>query len=98
MCDNDDVTDDDHPQDAVPVAFCQTRPMRLTEDLRPHSYDELKGRRVRMYVSGFWTEGLFVGADEDSVYLRGELKWRIYPLDAIGEVRVLDDDDGQSVK
>ena len=54
------------------------------------------GRRVVLRVGGFDVAGEFRGADEDDVYLRGELRWFVYPMSSVTGVRLVDDvdDDG----
>jgi len=51
------------------------------------------GRRVRLRVNGFDVEGRFDGADEDDVYLRGELRYFVYPQSVVTGLVVLDRDD-----
>ena len=92
------MTDDDDLADVVPVPLLQPRPFSEARPLSSVSCARLLGRRVRLRVNGFDVTGEFRGADEEEVYLRGELRWFVYPLASVTGVTLLDDgpddDDG----
>jgi len=92
------MTDDDDLADVVPVPLLQPRPFSEARPLSSFSFARLMGRRVRLRVNGFDVTGEFRGADEEEVYLRGELRWFVYPLASVTGVTLLDDgpddDDG----
>jgi hypothetical protein len=85
-----DTDDDDGDGDGdvlahiVPVGFATRRDRRDPQPLSAFTFRRLMGRRVRLRVNGFDVEGRFDGADEDDVYLRGELRfddvWRLRSL------------------
>lgn len=87
--DDDDGSTDDLA-DVVPVAVLQPRPFREAQPLSAFSFARLLGRKVRLRVNGFDVTGEFRGADEDEVYLRGELRWFVYPLASVTGLTVLD--------
>ena len=90
---HDDDHDDDDLSDVVPVPLLQPRPFTESRPLSAFSFARLLGRRVRLRVNGFDVTGEFRGADEDEVYLRGELRWFVYPLAVVTGVTVLDEPD-----
>ncbi len=53
-----------------------------------HSYELLKHRALFFIANGFTSRGVFVGADEDDVYLRGEFRWWVLPLGTVTTVRI----------
>lgn len=84
--------DDDDLADVVPVPLLLPRAFTEARPLSSFSFARLMGRRVRLRVNGFDVTGEFRGADEDEVYLRGELRWFVYPLASVTGVTLLDDD------
>jgi hypothetical protein len=86
------VGNDDDLGDIVPVPLLQPRPLREVQPLSAFSFSRLLGRRVRLRVNGFDVTGEFRGADEDEVYLRGELRFFVYPLASVSGLTLLDDD------
>ena len=89
--------------DVVPAAFAVAVGRRDAEPgrLARHSFDALKHRAVILVANGFTYRGVFVGADDDDVYLRGELRWFVLPLATVSSivrdpaVPVDDDDDAE---
>lgn len=85
--------DGDDPQDAIdpaiPVPIAATRPRRSDDEprLRAFSFDALKWREVQVVANGFTYRGILVGADDVELYLRGELRWFVLPLDTVSEVK-----------
>ncbi len=90
--DDDDDVDDDLIG-VVPVALATPRTHEPERRLSEYSFHQLLGRRVVLRVNGFDVAGEFRGADENDVYLRGELRWFVYPMSSVTSVRVIDDDD-----
>ena len=91
----DDNNDDDDAflASIVPVGFatrCRTSEPR---PLSAFTFHQLRGRRVRLRVNGFDVEGRFDGADDDDVYLRGALRYCVYPMASVTGLVVLDSDD-----
>ena len=85
--------DDDHDGGLdliVPAGFAVTIPKRDEEPgrLRVHSFEQLKHRAVVVIANGFTYRGVFVGADEDELYLRGEFRWWVLPLGTVTTVRI----------
>jgi hypothetical protein len=91
--DNDDNDDDAFLASIVPVGFATRRRASEPRPLSAFTFHQLKGRRVRLRVNGFDVEGRFDGADDDDVYLRGELRYFVYPMVSVTGLVVLDDDD-----
>jgi len=94
-----DVSLEDDLADVVPTALSQRRERAEPTTLRAHSFASLMYRRVHLRVHGFDVTGEFRGADEDDVYVRGELRWFVYPIASVTSLTVLDepdddDDDG----
>ncbi len=112
MIDDDDHADDDHADgvdvdaahdvddafdDIVPAGFAAVVPKRFEpERLRPHSFEALRHRAVVVRANGFVYRGVFAGCDEAELYLKGELRWWVLPLDTVTAVAIdveRDDDD-----
>lgn len=74
----------------VPSAFAVTLPRRDEGGgrLSLHSFTALKHRAVIVIANGFTYRGIFVGADDDDVYLKGELRWWVLPLLSLTTVRI----------
>ncbi len=89
----DDDNVDDFLAHIVPVGFATRRDRRDPQPLSAFTFRRLMGRRVRLRVNGFDVEGRFDGADEDDVYLRGELRYFVYPQSSVTGLVVLDRDD-----
>ena len=103
--DSNDSNDDSNDDDAflasiVPVGFATRCRASEPRPLSAFTFHQLKGRRVRLRVNGFDVEGRFDGADDDDVYLRGELRYFVYPMASVTGLVVLDrpanDDDSDS--
>jgi hypothetical protein len=86
------MANDDDLGDVVPVSLLQPRPLREVQPLAAFSFSRLRGRRVRLRVNGFDVTGEFRGADEDEIYLRGELRFYVYPLASVTGLTLLDGD------
>jgi hypothetical protein len=84
--------DDADLNDVVPVAFATPRRPKPERRLTDFSFQKLLGRRVVLRVNGFDVAGVFRGADEDDVYVRGELRWFVYPMASVTGLTVIDDD------
>ena len=99
-----DNDDDDGVDLLVPSSFAVTLP-RADDDaagsgravLRAHTFAALRHKHVVVIANGFTYRGVFVGADEDDVYLRGTFRWFVLPLSSVTTLRkdldVVDDDD-----
>ena len=88
---NDPGTDAAAVDVLVPSAFAVTLPRRddgPAGRLSLHSFAALKHRAVIVIANGFTYRGLFVGADDDDVYLKGELRWWVLPLLSLTSVRI----------
>jgi hypothetical protein len=88
MARDDDVDDD--LIGVIPAGFAAVVPKRGEgdpEELRPHSFEALKGEHVVVRSNGFDVRGVLVGADEGELYLRGEMRWVVLPLHTITSVR-----------
>lgn len=87
---NDEEDDHDGIDVLVPSSFAVTLPKRDDEPgrLRAHSFENLKHRAVVVIANGFTYRGVFVGADDDDVYLRGEFRWWVLPLGTVTTVRL----------
>lgn len=85
-----DDDDDDVYDLLVPASFSVTLPKRDEEPskLRAHNFEQLKHRAVVVIANGFTYRGVFVGADDEDVYLRGELRWWVLPLSTVTTVRI----------
>jgi hypothetical protein len=87
--------------DVVPVAFATRRLPQWQEHeerLRPWSFQRLRGQPVVVRANGFLYRGLLAGADEEELYLRGELRWIVLPLERVTSLvrdpdAPVDDDD-----
>jgi hypothetical protein len=82
------VDDADHVDallDVVPAALARERPLEREAHapLRAHSFAALLRRRVVVVANGFTYRGRLQGADEDDLYLRGELRWFVLPLSSV---------------
>lgn len=86
------MENDDDLDGIVPVPLLLPRPLREAQPLSAFSFARLLGRRVRLRVNGFDVTGEFRGADEDEVYLRGELRFFVYPMASVTGLTLLDDD------
>ncbi len=107
MVDDDDDNNDPGGGDIdllVPRAFTSVRPRRDDADdnnkreLTAFSWERLRRRHVVVRTNGFTVRGLLHGIDEDSLYLRGELRWWVLPMTTVTSVvrdpeRVDDDHD-----
>jgi hypothetical protein len=91
--DNGDNDDDAFLASIVPVGFATRCRASEPRPLSAFTFHQLKGRRVRLRVNGFDVEGRFDGADDDDVYLRGELRYCVYPMASVTGLVVLDSDD-----
>jgi hypothetical protein len=76
------------PADVVPVAFAAVKAKR--KDPEPSGYRDrllaMKDRVVDVLSNGLRYRGVLVGADEEELYLRGEVRWIVLPLDRITSV------------
>ena len=73
----------------VPASFSVTLPKRdEPARLTAHNFEQLKHRAVVVIANGFTYRGVFCGADEDDVYLKGELRWWVLPLSSVTTVRL----------
>lgn len=70
----------------VPAAFAETVKRREPQELAAHTFEMLRGEAVVVRANGFVYRGVLVGADEQELYLRGELRWVVLPLSAVTEV------------
>jgi hypothetical protein len=50
------------------------------EDAVKFELDEMRGARVVVRANGFIYRGILVGADENDLYLKGELRYLVLPL------------------
>ena len=55
------------------------------------SFDDLRFKRVEVVSSGILYRGVLIGADESDIFLKGNLRWLILPLERVSSVRL----DGQ---
>ncbi|MCP4498864.1 MAG: hypothetical protein GY822_02720 [Deltaproteobacteria bacterium] len=85
-----ELASETHKLDVVPVAFCTTRKKSAEPEglqtLKIYSFDDLKGKDVKMLVAGFWARGKLVGVDDENVYLRGLHRWWVYPLECVSQL------------
>lgn len=92
MSANDDADDADDVDDGsidllVPSRFSIARPRRDDDDsLGPFSWQRWLRRAVIVRANGFTVRGQLHGVDEESLYLRGELRWFVLPLATITSV------------
>ncbi len=95
--------DDDDLVDIVPAAVAHVREPR--DDAPPRvltapSFARLLRRRVVVVAAGLTYRGVLHGADDTDLYLRGELRWLVLPLETVRSVerdREVDDDDDDEV-
>jgi len=79
--------------DVVPTAFAVARPRRADEapgasgPPPAHTFAQLLRRPV-VDVQGFTCRGVLQGADDNDLYLRGELRFLVLPLDTVRSVRL----------
>jgi hypothetical protein len=91
--DADDDSGDDLG-DVVPAAFAVARPRRAEETPGAsgpppaHTFAQLLRRPVVVDAQGFTYRGVLQGADEHELYLRGELRFLVLPLDTVRSVRL----------
>ena len=81
--------DDDDLVDIVPAAVARVLEPRNTAPPRvpsAHSFARLLRRRVVVVAEGITYRGVLCGADETDLYLRGELRWLVLPLEKVRSV------------
>ncbi len=82
------MTDDDDVDLLVPSAFTVTLAGRDDDQpLKAWTFETLKNRLVVVRANGFVYRGRLVGADEEELYLRGELRWFVLPLSTVTAVK-----------
>jgi hypothetical protein len=77
--------EDDDP--LVPAPFTQTVAKRERVDLKPYTLEGLKGERVLVRANGFEYRGILIGADEGELYLRGDLRYVVLPLEHVTAIK-----------
>jgi hypothetical protein len=80
---------DDDLTDIVPAVVVAARPPRdLSAPRAPSapSFARLLRRHVVVVAGGITYRGLLHGADDTDLYLRGELRWFVLPLDTVRAV------------
>jgi hypothetical protein len=78
--------DDEDLAPIVPAAFSETVSRRERFELKPYTFEGLKGERVVVRANGFEYRGVLIGADEGELYLRGELRYIVLPLEHVTHV------------
>lgn len=68
------MTDGDEPKKPEP---------KRGEDARAFHLDEMRGALVVVRANGFIYRGVLVGADENDLYLKGELRYLVLPLASV---------------
>jgi hypothetical protein len=84
------VNDDDDDlalQELVPAAFSRVVKKPVRDELKPFTFEAYKGREVIVRSNGFTYRGVLIGADEDELYLRSEMRWIVLPLSQITDVK-----------
>ena len=61
--------------------------MSKEDDPPAFTFESLKGEWVTVRAQGFVYRGLLIGADDEELYLRGELRWVVLRLADVSEVR-----------
>jgi hypothetical protein len=52
--------------------------------------EELRWKRVLVRAHGIIYRGVLIGADDDDVYLKGELRYLVLPMERITSIRLED--------
>ncbi len=52
------------------------------------SYEPLRFKRVEVMASGILYRGVFIGADENDLYIKGDMRWLILPLERVSSLRL----------
>ena len=68
--------------------------MNTDKDAKQHSFEEMRNKPVTVQSAGMTYRGLFIGADENNLYLRSEHRWIILPMDRITSVQLASDRPG----
>jgi hypothetical protein len=91
------MSDDDEggrpPLDIVPAPFVIVKPKYLEPE--PIVFRDrllaLKGSLVDVMANGLRYRGTLVGADEEEIYLRGEMRYIVIALDRVSSVQAVVD-------
>jgi hypothetical protein len=55
---------------------------------RVFSFEQLRFKRIEVMANNVLYRGVLIGADENDIYLKGDLRWLILPLDRINSIRL----------
>ena len=53
-----------------------------------YGFEQLKNRQVEVRADGIIYKGTLIGADDEWLYLKGNLRWLILPLEKVSNVRL----------
>jgi hypothetical protein len=55
------------------------------------SFEEMKYQNVIVIASSFTYQGVLLGADEADVYLKGQFRYLVLPMDRVTSIRLASD-------
>lgn len=66
--------------------------------LEDFSFDQYRFKRVEVRADRMTYRGVFLGADDKTLYLKGNLRYLLLPMDLVQSVRLGDEEQGLDPK
>lgn len=58
------------------------------EVVEKFTFDKLRFKKIEVMAAGILYRGVLIGADDVDIYIKGRLRWLIFPIETITSLRL----------